>query len=153
MKALTTADINNILLSNSSTKRYFIGTFPACIIPKTNKKKYFFISNTASHEHPGKHWIVWKVNGDNVLFFDTFGRSPFDKDFPEYFKDFAKLFKTINHAQKMIQYPFSVACGYFCINFVYDLSYDLSLESFLSKFSSNLQENDKKVYEIVNSII
>ena len=153
MKPLTTADINDILFSNPATKRYFLGTYPACVIPKTEKRKYFFISNTASHEHSGEHWNVWRVNGDDVLFFDSFGRSPFSIEFPVYFHEFAKSFKKITFVEKQLQHPFSVACGYYCVKFVYDLSYDLKLDSFLKSFTTNLQLNDEKVNIFVDSII
>ena len=38
MKALTTNEINAILKHNPATKNIYLGTYPACITPKSKKK-------------------------------------------------------------------------------------------------------------------
>ena len=51
MKELTTNDINQILSSIPITRNTFVGTFPACTIPVTDKKFYTFVTNTKHHLH------------------------------------------------------------------------------------------------------
>ena len=38
MKPLRTEDLNNILHTNSVTRESYLGTFPACVFPRTDKK-------------------------------------------------------------------------------------------------------------------
>ena len=92
MKPLTTLQINKILKNNPSTKN-FIGTFPACIIPKTNKKNYSFIINTHDHFNSGEHWVAFVVRNKKTYFFDSFGRNPFHYHFPKYFTTICKNFQ------------------------------------------------------------
>ena len=87
MKSLTTRDLDRILNSNPVTGRYFLGTFPSCMSPRTNLKKYSFLSNTENHEYGGEHWCGWMVNEDKITFFDSFGRHPSDPTFPADFMD------------------------------------------------------------------
>ena len=46
MKALTTVELNNILMKNPVTKKSFIGAFPGCVIPSI-KSRFFenFVEN------------------------------------------------------------------------------------------------------------
>ena len=89
-----------------------------------------------------------------VLFFDSFGRSPYDRDFPKYFRDFANSFKAVSYVKERVQHDFSVACGYFCVHMIYVLSFDLKVDSFIRNYDlTNLQENDDTVLKIVKSII
>ena len=68
MSALSTIDLNQILQRNPITKKVYLGTYPACEIPKSRKKRYCFITNTDQHDEPGTHWTAWMVEGDNVEF-------------------------------------------------------------------------------------
>ena len=70
MKPLRTEDLNNILHTNSVTRESYLGTFPACVFPRTDKKMYSFISNTADHlDVKGEHWVGWYINKDQVYHF------------------------------------------------------------------------------------
>ena len=50
MRALTTKNIDRVLKTNSVTKKYFLGTYPACILPSRSKQPYSFITNTHIHD-------------------------------------------------------------------------------------------------------
>ena len=69
MKALRTEDLNNILQTNAVTRKSYLGTFPSCVFPKTNKQVYTFVSNTSDHLDTGEHWVCWFINGLMVLEF------------------------------------------------------------------------------------
>ena len=86
MKALTTIELNNILMKNPVTKKSFIGTFPGCVIPSIKSRGYSSITNTELHHEHGEHWNAWVVDGDRILFFDSFGRDPRESSFPEIYK-------------------------------------------------------------------
>ena len=154
MRSLRTEDFNNILRTNSVTANTYLGTFPARVLPKQEKKCYSWISNIDVHGKEEKHWIGWFVNDDKVCFFDSFGRSPDDITLPINFRTFADNFKVIQFSQRRIQRWNSVACGYFCIHFIYVLSLGLDYGSFLKDYSrSNFEANDYFAVNFVNSII
>ena len=152
MKALNTLQINHILKNNNVTKGMFIGTYPACIIPKTNKLKYTFVSNTHVHEKSGEHWNAWMVEGDTVSFFDSFGRSVFDPSLPSYYRDFVKKFKIVKCNLVQVQHFNSIACGFFCVHYIYLASLGVNFKHFLSDYSRDLKSNDDIVFDIIKSI-
>ena len=39
MKSLTTLELDELLKNNAVTKKYFLGTFPACMSPLTTRNK------------------------------------------------------------------------------------------------------------------
>ena len=67
MKALSTIQLNDILMKNPVTKKGYIGTFPGCVIPSTKSKGYSFITNTDLHHDRGEHWNAWVVCENKVL--------------------------------------------------------------------------------------
>ena len=73
MKPLTTIQLNDILMKNPVTEKHYIGAFPGCVIPTVKSKNYSFITNTDLHNQSGEHWNAWVVQGEKVLFFDSFG--------------------------------------------------------------------------------
>ena len=111
MKPLTTIQLNDVLMNNPVTKKYYIGTFPGCVIPAVKAKKYSFITNTDLHDQRGEHWNAWMVQGHKVLFFDSFGRDPSDSTFPEIYKQFLNGFKILNYTKTRVQNFTSSACG------------------------------------------
>ena len=74
--ALNNFQIDYILKNNYITKKYFIGTFPACQFPDITKTKYGFITNTDTHDKQETHWNAWWVEEDTITFFDSYGRKP-----------------------------------------------------------------------------
>ena len=44
MKSLTTLELDELLKNNAVTRKYFLGTFPACMSPLTTRKKYSFLT-------------------------------------------------------------------------------------------------------------
>ncbi len=125
---MNTLDLNNILLANPVTKRFFLGTYPACITPETNKKFYTFITNTDTHDESGEHWNAWVVNNDSVTFFDSYGRSPHLLNY----YDVVKKFNHVKYTTKCLQDVNSQTCGLFCIHFLYTMSLKLLVDSFLA---------------------
>ena len=147
MSALTTIDINQILWNDPITKKIFLGSYPACGIPNSKKKRYSFITNTDQHDKPGTHWTAWMVDGDKVDFFDSFGRSPNNEQFPYEFQDYI-LGKRVSFSSFRVQQYTSSTCGYFCMYYIYFRSLDLDFE-YIIKQLKNLKENDCIVTSIL----
>lgn len=155
MKPLTTEDLNRILGENNVTRKSYLGTFPACVFPDTRTNSYSFISNTSNHlDLKGEHWVAWFINKDTVKFFDSFGRSPTDSTFYEHFYNFTKKFKKLEYSKRRIQGWTSVACGYFCVHFIYSSCLGFKFLNFLNDYSGNdFKKNDNFVNDFVNSIL
>ena len=152
MKPLTTIQLNEVLMNNPVTKKYYIDTFPGCVIPAVKSKKYSFITNTDLHDQRGEHWNAWMVQGQKVLFFDSFGRDPSNSIFPEIYKELLNGFKILNYTKTRVQNFTSSTCGYYCIHFIYLLSLGLDFEFFLNEYTDDFRKNDIAVIDFVNSL-
>ncbi len=153
MKPLKTLELNKILYENPVTKRFFVGTYPSCIQPKTTKPFYSFITNTQSHDEFGAHWNAWLVRGDKLIFFDSFGRNPKDVTLPKNYREFTAQFKKVEYVKTRVQGWKSNSCGYFCVHFIYLLTIGLNANSFVSDYSTDFKNNDDVVFDFVSSII
>ena len=151
--SLSTNNLNKILWNNEVTKDIFNGTYPSCMIPKSNKSVYAFITNTDDHKNPGEHWNSWFVRNKKLIFFDSFGRNPNDSDFPFYYHKLTKTFNQIEYNKTPIQAWDTFTCGHFCIHFIYVLSLGLEIKHFIGDYFKSFYENDIKVIDFINSII
>lgn len=151
MKNLSTKELNEILMGNSVTRKTFLGTFPACMVPVTKRKRYAFITNSQEHNKPGEHWNAWFVNEKTITFFDSFSRKPTDLSFPHHYQEIIKKFDNIKYVDVRVQSDTSQRCGLFCIHWIYVMSLGLKYDSFLSDYTENLEKNDYDVLRIVNS--
>ena len=151
MSALSNIDLDGILKRDHVTKKRYLGSFPACEIPISKKKFYFFITNTDRHDKPGTHWTAWMVEGDKIEFFDSFGRSPNNNQFPYEFKDFI-FDKNVSYSAFRVQQYTSSTCGYFCMYYIYFRSLGLDF-SYIIKQLENLKENDDIVISFTNNLL
>ena len=153
IKPLTTLDLDVVLVNSSVTKRKYIGSYPSCTKPETNKKIYAFISNTDDHNKVGQHWCAWVVNRDTISFFDSFGRDPWDTTLPINFQKIVEDYDHVQYTTTRIQDWSSKTCGYFCVHFIYTLCLGLDYENFLREYSKNLLYNDYIAFDFFNSLI
>ena len=152
MKPLTTIQLNEILMKNPVTKKHYIGAFPGCVIPTVKSKKYSFITNTDLHNQRGEHWNAWMVQGEKVLFFDSFGRDPRDSTFPEIYRELLNRFEIFKYTKTQVQDFTSFTCGYYCIQFLYVLSLGLDFKFFLNEYTDDFTVNDIAVIDFVNNL-
>ena len=151
MRALSNIDLDMILKRDHVTKKGYLGAFPACEIPISKKKRYFFITNTELHDEPGTHWTAWMVEGDKIDFFDSFGRSPNNKQFPYEFKKFI-LGKKVSYSAFRVQQYTSNTCGYFCMYYIYFRSLGLDFGYIINQLT-DLKDNDDIVISFSNSLL
>ena len=149
MMALNTIDIEYVLKKNI-TKKEFIGVFPSCEIPKSEMKRYFFITNSDTHDEPGSHWTAWMVENDKVEFFDSFGRSPVNYQMSHYYKHYV-LGKKVSYSSLRVQNFSSKTCGYFCVFYVYLRCLGFDYE-FIVRELGNLDNNDEIVVEFYRTL-
>ena len=103
------------------------------------------------HEH-GEHWNAWAVDGDRILFFDSFGRDPRDSSSPEIYKDILNRFEIFKYTKTQIQNFMSSTCVYYCIHFLYVLSLGLDFEFYMNECKNDYQMIDIAVVEFVNNL-
>ncbi len=145
---MNTLDLNDALFNNTVTKRFFLGTYPACIIPETNKKFYTFITNTENHNESGEHWNAWVVDNGDVTFFDSYGRSPQTLNY----HSVLNKFRRVRYTSECVQDFDSRTCGLFCIHFIYVMTLKLPINEFFRDYTSNLVYNDSIVLSIIDSL-
>lgn len=149
MRGLNTREIDSILLNNAVTRKSFLGTYPACMKPKTKRRFYTFITNSDEHDKAGEHWNAWVVNGNTITFFDSFSRSPRADSLPLHYGQMIDKFKTVRFVSKRVQSAKSVSCGLYCIHFIFCMSIGLDVQGFLSDYTKDYRKNDKIVHNIV----
>lgn len=154
MKGLSNEQIDSFVKGNIWMKPFYIGCFPSCHnikIPK--RRRTSFITNTDHHSKSGQHWNAWVVLDKTVYFMDTFGRSPLDVSFPHDYRHIVGMFNNFKYFPYRIQ-PFdSYTCGFFCIHFILIFSVGLNMSNFKKEYTKNVNENDVKVINILNSLI
>ena len=107
----------------------------------------YYICNTDESFKRGKHWVVIYIskNARKIEYFDSLGKIPLNR--------FIKFMQTRNlkiaHNTKRLQSVSSLACGYFCLYFIYLRSRGISLAYIINNFSSSLNNNEKYVISFV----
>lgn len=104
----------------------------------------FVIANTDPVSLPGRHWVAFYKNHNNILqFFDSFGC------LPEYYSRNFVLFLKENSVKKYyetnsckIQNSNSNICGLYCLLFYVSVTKNIGYDYFLSQFSNNTIVND-----------
>ena len=140
--ALTTYDLDTLLKRTSVTRGKYLGAFPSCVIPRTNRKMYAFISNTDEHDNSGEHWCAWVVKDKTIIFFDSFGREPWHSSLPIHFQGIVNEYNHVEYNNSRLQNWGSSVCGYFCIHFIYVLCMGLEYKNFLNEYSDDKNKNE-----------
>ena len=88
----------------------------------------------------GTQWIVLYVNGNNIMYFDSFGVNHIPKEI----KKLIGNKNVITNVYRKQAYD-SIMCGYFCIGFIYFMLKDKSLLDYTNLFSPNEHEKNDKI--------
>lgn len=137
------------IISDSISYSKFGGMFAVdqLIFPLPNKDVYY-ICNTDFYSKKGKHWVVIYHNQNTpyVEYFDSLGQKP-----TKLFIDFmSQRGKQILYSKKRIQSRKSIACGYFCLYFIYLRSRYVEFSDIINNFSNDMINNEKYVIDFVN---
>ena len=115
---MNTKQLWTALTLNPSTNKYFDGIYSSDTLKDVKEKPELIICNTDPSHKPGKHWLLFFFDGDEVDFYDSLG-----KDLTSYgveFVNFAnKYAKSINQCQVRTQPPRSSLCGQYCLYYAY----------------------------------
>ena len=79
------------LRADRYSRQYFIGCFPADMLPSCDLFPYCFVGNLDCHWSKGSHWVVVYVKcADEAVYFDSLGRSP-TREYQNYLLKFANV--------------------------------------------------------------
>ena len=111
----------------------------------------YYICNTDESFQKGKHWVVIYVskNARSIEYFDSLGKEPLDR----FIKFMQTKNKKIIYNTKRLQSNISLACGYFCLYFIFLRSRGLSFSNIINIFSSSFRNNEKHVISFVKQKI
>lgn len=140
----------NRCLENVKT---FRGTFACNLIPY--KTHGYYIINTATADPsqyddgsvtPGEHWIAVKVKKSGKgIYFDSFGGEVSNNHINAFLEE--SCYAGYRLSRKMVQNPFSRACGVYCMDFIIQSEDGKSFTSYMSDFTRNYELNDRLVVE------
>ena len=107
--------VQNILRLDQRTSRMFEGIYPVDALPARVKFPSYIIVNTSKSTVHDGHWVViYFKNFDDVIFFDSFGRSPTNVNNGRVLKMYLDKYN-VKFNEFVLQSKFSSVCGYYCL--------------------------------------
>ena len=132
---MNTKQLWQALTNNSTTEPYFDGIFPIDVISKIKNKPELIICNTDPSDKPGKHWVLFFFNNNEVEFYDPLGNHI---DFyGEEFINFAIKFSSKYLWSTIRTQPLnSSTCGQYCLYFAFKKCQGQTMESIINSMTS-----------------
>ena len=134
----------------------FLGAHPFDMLPKSRRRHFSLIINTASSRESGDHWLGL-VYVDGVFYFmDSFGRNYNHFTFSMQFRNAIRKYIGNNKCRfnkDMSQSLTSEYCGFYAIFYVKMLNRNKTLRIISSYFTTNTRLNDKNIVEYVNMLM
>ena len=131
-------------LTNFETQKYyenehkFSGIYSRYDLSEIKNGAYLI--NLDEYKSIGTHWIALYMNGDNVIFFNSFGVGYIPKEIKKFIGN-----KNITTIIYRIQVYNSITCRYFSIGFINFLLKGKSLLDYTNLFSPNEYEKNDKI--------
>lgn len=137
------------------TNKYFGGVHSCDKVNQVKIKEnesVCIVVNTATSEDAGVHWILLfkPRNGEKMIFFDSFGKSPSDygnclREATIYFSTHTSFSGKYARSTKVLQSDEAAVCGIYCIFAAYQLCRNKTINTIENMFSNNRIENDRKI--------
>ena len=138
--------LEEVLKTDSYTKKVFLGVFARDELPQDLKYPCCFIINTAPRSKPGEHWLALYYNHKGYCdFFDSYGMHPTFFNLENYLN---KSSTQWSFNKKRIQ-GLSAYCGHYSILFLLFRSRN-KLIDFFKNFDLNYIKNDRKLKNLIN---
>ena len=96
-------------------------------LPQRPNKKECGIVNLDKAGGAGTHWVAWHKNGNNKIYFDSYGIQP-PKEIIKY------LGKGINYNTDQLQPRETVFCGHLCLFVLKELQEGEDFQAIINKF-------------------
>lgn len=132
----------------------FTGVYPCDVHPRTRRKSFSVIFNTAPQSNTlGEHFVAIKVKKKLVFYFDPFGEPPTNEDIKKFLIGIGGD-RAIKWNGVQIQDNSSNFCGFFCLAFLISAENKIRFSRFINLFSiQNKKENNKKAVDFIVSQI
>jgi hypothetical protein len=117
MKLLNTRMLQHVASSHHQLKKYFQGVYATDSLPKfVHSYPAAFIINTHRKNKPGEHWIAVYFDANlKAVYFDSYGFQPRNKYVVKFLKRNCAIW---TFSDKVLQHPFSLVCGGYCMYFL-----------------------------------
>lgn len=136
-------------MKNKRTRKYYVGCYPADMIPEFKKFPASVVINLDNSDKEGSHWVsIFARSKDHAYYFDSYGLLPENSNILAYLKKFKK----ITWQKAVIQSIVSNVCGYYVIFFIYMCSLGKSYDE-INNILSRKAGVDKYVVNFVRSKI
>lgn len=141
------------IFSKTHLQSNFKGVFPSDLIPKKIPINNFIICNTDSSSSSGAHWyVVYRIDKSTLEVFDSLG---IDTEKRHFLSSKFKLrgIKSLQFNTTPVQSDSSVACGQFCVYFIFQRLHnqDLEFTELLNEiFDADCERNEHKVSAFFN---
>jgi hypothetical protein len=143
LKMLYTDDIRNVLQRDKRTTDLFKGVYAYDKLPSRATASSVYVCNTDPSTEPGEHWIViYFDDKGRAEYFDSFGLHPSISNFEMFLNNNSSIWKCNT---KIVQHPFSDACGYHCIFFVVHRCVGFDMNAIVNMYTNDLMFNDRLV--------
>ncbi len=112
----------------------FRGVFMRDALPKRPHKQECGIMNFNTSQQPGSHWVCWYKNGDERVYFDSFG-CICPEELQKYLKthtEYKNHILCIQRNTDQVQAPNTQICGHLCLYVLENLSYGKQFQDILS---------------------
>ena len=144
---LNTDEIDELLKNFNKFK----GGFPCDQIPNFSDNEYSIIINVDASDLPGSHWTALVVRGNNVYYFDSFGRLYDNFSFPNNYISYLSQIcngKKVTYQKNVLQDFHSNTCGEYCVYFIKQMEKNVIFSSIFRDFNENLKRNDVKILKL-----
>ncbi len=137
--------IEEVLLKDSETKKFFIGTFARDELPSKINFPCCLVLNTSPRSEPGEHWLaLFYDKFGNCDYFDSNGMSPEKLNLTQYLNHTANSWKfNKQRIQGLSEY-----CGHYCILYLLFKCRSKTI-NFFRNFDQNYINNDKKLKNLI----
>ena len=149
---MNTKQLYQALICNEFTNSCFHGVYSLDTLQEIEVKPKLIICNTDPSTKPGKHWVLFYFNKNNVEFFDSLGKGieNYGNEFIRFVRKFAN---TLSQNKLRVQAPNTDSCGHFCLYYSYLRCQGKSMDSIIIKMKSieNIKETVKKLFKVCKS--
>lgn len=138
-------EIADCLQSLPHTKGLFRGVYPENVLKSINPHNGMYVVNLDPWNKPGSHWVAIWLHNEQKEYFSSYGRPAVTPHIAKFLGDRYKF------NDLLLQHPFSIVCGQYCVYFLCNRADGHSFETILGHFSSHsLKRNDLIVAEFMN---
>jgi len=148
---MNTYQIQCVINSDVELQQSILGVFPSDELSRVRLKMGMgVIANTDIKQLPGRHWIAFYYNKNNILeVFDSFGRS--EKELTVFFNSVMHNYPNILTNGKRLQGDNTAVSGQYCLFYLICRVKGFSMQQITDLFSEDYRLNDQFVYDFIDN--